>query len=285
VSQAKGLALVGAALGVLAVIGGGSYVLSRPLSQSPACKPDSPSVALPLFVRASEELDATDHASAIVFEPNCYRVGQRYPVQERFMITDGVWVYQTSDVQVRVTGIEMIDRSPSLSSSLLSHLGFHDQRAFEEAVQWYPEGARLQVVDVAYVEGVRGCLDHDARIESPLFKEINWSSLKKEMVLIDVRSAAEFARSHAEGVLKDPYLKSKDSDFEMFSSFEHFAKTDQFYTAPLPRDRNAELVFVGTDSSDPRPLRALIMAYMEGWRNVFWLRGGEKDRKAIHSSS
>jgi rhodanese-related sulfurtransferase len=283
-SLAKTSALAVGALGLLAAAGAALHFSSDlpdwlfTTAQTPNCAPDSPVKALPFSTRTEEEFDARDKTVAMVFEPNCYRVGTEYPVQIRHLITDGVWIYHSTDLVARVTRIQTVDLSRPPGKSVLERLGFYDQRTFEEYVRWYPEGSHLWVIDADYERGTRGKEDLTARIESPILKNIDWSSLKKEMLLVDVRSASEFTESHADGALNVPYSKRDPKDFSISFDFEKFGKEDSFVSTPLPQDRNTALVFVGSSPYDVRPFRALVMAYMEGWKNLYWLRSGEKGR-------
>jgi rhodanese-related sulfurtransferase len=186
---------------------------------------------------------------------------------------------------VRVKKIHLVDPQAPSSWGTSSLLGAADEEEYRRNIRYYPRNAPLQLLEVEYAHGPRNLTDRGTQIESSVFKPMDWSKSIQGLTWVDVRSKSEFAKSHAKNAINVEYVKNSPGDVLFYRSFEYFGAIDHFSTDRLPRNKDTPLVFVGTSLVDIRPFRALIMAHVEGWKNLYWLRDGEMGRLHIVSET
>lgn len=180
-----------------------------------------------------------------------------------------------------VKKIHLVNPQAPSSFGTRALLGAADEEDFRRHIRFYPKNAPFQLLEVEYARGPLNLTDRGTQIESPVFKPMDWSGLTQGITLVDVRSKSEFVKSHAKGALNVEYIKNSAGDVRFYQMFEYFAEVDQFHTDRLPRNKDTPLVFIGTSLVDIRPFRALVMAHVEGWKNLYWLRSGEMGRLHI----
>lgn len=85
---------------------------------------------------------------------------------------------------------------------------------------------------------------------------------------IDTRTDAEYKAGHVPGAQLVPYVEksAKDADYD--------AALDQFDTAQLGSDRNAELIFACNGAECWKSYKASQAAIKAGFTRVHWFRGG-----------
>lgn len=255
------------------------------IDQSPGCGQLGQSEVVPLSVPSLAWLHEWHRTAQMVFESRCFRVGKEYPTQIRYFMADGSWIYQTIGTIVRVKRIHLIDPQSPASRRTLTLVGAADEEEYRRFIRFYPKNALIQLLEIEYVRGPIGAADRGTQIESSVFKPMDWFGLTRDMIVVDVRSRSEFLKSHAENALNIEYAKESAGEISFFKLLESFAATDRFSTDQLPNNKDTPLVFVGTNLVDIRPFRALIRAYVAGWRNLYWLRDGEMGRLHLASET
>ena len=96
----------------------------------------------------------------------------------------------------------------------------------------------------------------------------------KGVVVIDVRSANEFAEGHIKGA-KNVALKEKSEKKPDFD-----ATLDSFDLAKLPGDKNAEMIFYCNGLDCWKSYKAATIAIKAGYKKIYWLRGGLPEWKS-----
>lgn len=80
-----------------------------------------------------------------------------------------------------------------------------------------------------------------------------------------------------------PYSRKEDILWET-SKLEFktiLSKGDLFNTDLLPKDKDAKIVFYGTDQFDWEPYKACLWAKEKGWKNIYWLRSGLSEWRSM----
>lgn len=95
--------------------------------------------------------------------------------------------------------------------------------------------------------------------------------------IVDVRLTAQFNANHLPQAINLPYAKSVDY---AHASWANFSKKETFNTSLLPNA--TPLIFMGASEFDIAPVRALIFTSRAGFKNLFWYRGGEADRRKLN---
>ena len=100
--------------------------------------------------------------------------------------------------------------------------------------------------------------------------------LKGGAVLVDVRSAKEYKARHIAGAVLAPYVEKSPKDV----SFD--ARADDF-SAAARLDKNKPTIFACNGAECWKSFKASKMAASQGFRQVYWLRGGlpEWDAKGL----
>ena len=98
--------------------------------------------------------------------------------------------------------------------------------------------------------------------------------MAKGVPVIDARVANEYAEAHVKGAINVPY-KEKSAKAANFD-----ASQDSFDLAKLPKDKAAPLVFYCNAGECWKSYKASAVAMKNGWKQVYWFRGGMPEWKA-----
>lgn len=92
--------------------------------------------------------------------------------------------------------------------------------------------------------------------------------VNKGVIVIDARVVTEFAEGHIKGALSVPYheVSAKEVGFE--------AEEDKFDLAKLPQDKTAAMLLYCDGTHCWKSYKAAVMAIRNGYKNVYWFRGG-----------
>lgn len=90
----------------------------------------------------------------------------------------------------------------------------------------------------------------------------------KGALLVDVRSANEYAEGHIKGARNVPYKEKSEKK----ASFD--ASQDSFDLAKLPADKATEMIFYCNGHDCWKSYKAGSVAIKAGYKKLFWLRGG-----------
>lgn len=92
--------------------------------------------------------------------------------------------------------------------------------------------------------------------------------------MIDARVANEYAEAHIKGAANVPYKEksAKAADFD--------AGQDSFDLSKLPGDKNAGIIFQCNGAECWKSYKASAMAIKNGYKKVYWFRGGFPEWKA-----
>lgn len=96
----------------------------------------------------------------------------------------------------------------------------------------------------------------------------------KGITIIDARGDMEFAEGHIKGALLIPYqeVSAKEVGFD--------AAEDKFDLARLPQDKNTAMLLYCDGTPCWKSYKASVLAIRNGWKNVYWFRGGYPEWKA-----
>lgn len=96
----------------------------------------------------------------------------------------------------------------------------------------------------------------------------------KGAVVVDTRVANEYAEAHIKGAISVPYKEksAKSVDFD--------ASQDKFDIAKLPADKNAPIVMYCNAGECWKSYKASKVAVGEGYKKIYWFRGGFPEWKA-----
>lgn len=98
--------------------------------------------------------------------------------------------------------------------------------------------------------------------------------MAKGIPVVDTRVANEYAEAHVKGAINVPY-KEKSAKATSFD-----ASQDSFDLAKLPKDKAAPLVFYCNAGECWKSYKASVVALKNGWKQVYWFRGGMPEWKA-----
>ena len=92
--------------------------------------------------------------------------------------------------------------------------------------------------------------------------------------IYDVRAATEYVEEHIPGAVSIPYKENskKEAGFD--------ASTDKFNLAAVGADKAASVIFQCNGAECWKSYKAAAMAVKDGYKNVFWFRGGLPEWKA-----
>jgi rhodanese-related sulfurtransferase len=92
--------------------------------------------------------------------------------------------------------------------------------------------------------------------------------MERGAIMVDTRTAAEYAESHITGAIHVPYReKSKKSvDFD--------ASVDRFDLSRLPVDKSAGVITQCNGAGCWKSYKAAAAAAKAGYQHVYWFRGG-----------
>jgi ABC-type phosphate/phosphonate transport system substrate-binding protein/rhodanese-related sulfurtransferase len=98
--------------------------------------------------------------------------------------------------------------------------------------------------------------------------------MAKGVPFYDVRDAGEYKEMHVKGAISVPYKEksSKEIGFDM--------SKDDFRIADAVKDKNAPLIFACNGGECWKSYKATVWAQKEGFRNIYWFRGGFPEWKA-----
>lgn len=98
--------------------------------------------------------------------------------------------------------------------------------------------------------------------------------IAKGVMVVDARSAAEYAEQRIKGAKSVPYKEksTKVPDFD--------GSTDSFDLSKLPADKGAAMIFYCNGLDCWKSYKAATTAIRGGYTNVKWLRGGMPEWKA-----
>jgi rhodanese-related sulfurtransferase len=113
-------------------------------------------------------------------------------------------------------------------------------------------------------------LDGATLVNADKVKEL----MAKGVPVIDTRVANEYAEAHIKGAISVPY-KEKSAKATNFD-----ASQDSFDLAKLPKDKAAPLVFYCNAGECWKSYKASVVAMKNGWKQVYWFRGGMPEWKA-----
>lgn len=113
-------------------------------------------------------------------------------------------------------------------------------------------------------------LDGTTLVSAEKVKEL----LAKGVPVVDARVANEYAEAHVKGAINVPY-KEKSAKAANFD-----ASQDSFDLAKLPKDKAAPLVFYCNAGECWKSYKASVVALKNGWKQVYWFRGGMPEWKA-----
>jgi len=92
--------------------------------------------------------------------------------------------------------------------------------------------------------------------------------MAKGVPFYDVRDEREYKEMHVKGALSVPYKEksAKEIGFDM--------SKDDFKIAEVVKDKNAPLIFACNGGECWKSYKATVWAQKEGYRNIYWFRGG-----------
>jgi len=98
--------------------------------------------------------------------------------------------------------------------------------------------------------------------------------MAKGVPYYDVRDAREYKEAHVKGAISVPYKEksSKEIGFDM--------NLDEFKIVEAVKDKNAPLIFGCNGGECWKSYKATVWAQKEGYRNIYWFRGGFPEWKA-----
>ena len=98
--------------------------------------------------------------------------------------------------------------------------------------------------------------------------------IAKGVAIYDVRDEEEFRTAHIPGSIWVPYREgsAKEVGFD--------PADDQFALNRLPKDKNAPLIMYCDGTICWKGYKSATMAIQNGWKNVYWFRGGFPEWKA-----
>ncbi|MBZ0104347.1 MAG: PhnD/SsuA/transferrin family substrate-binding protein [Sulfuricella denitrificans] len=98
--------------------------------------------------------------------------------------------------------------------------------------------------------------------------------IAKGIVVIDARNDAEYVDGHIKGAALVPYheVSAKEVGFD--------GADDKFDLAKLPQDKNAAMLLYCDGTPCWKSYKASALAIRNGYRNVYWFRGGYPEWKA-----
>jgi ABC-type phosphate/phosphonate transport system substrate-binding protein/rhodanese-related sulfurtransferase len=96
----------------------------------------------------------------------------------------------------------------------------------------------------------------------------------KGVPLYDVRIEREYKEKHVKGALSLPYVEKSKKEV----GYE--AAQDDFKLAETVKDKNAQLIFACNGGECWKSYKASLWAQKQGYRNVYWFRGGFPEWKA-----
>ena len=98
--------------------------------------------------------------------------------------------------------------------------------------------------------------------------------MAKGVPFYDVRDAGEYKEMHVKGAISVPYKEksSKEVGFDM--------SKDDFRITDAVKDKNAPLIFACNGGECWKSYKATVWAQKEGFRNIYWFRGGFPEWKA-----
>ncbi len=96
----------------------------------------------------------------------------------------------------------------------------------------------------------------------------------KGVPLYDVRIEREYREKHVKGALSLPYVEKSKKEV----GYE--AAQDDFKLAETVKDKNAQLIFACNGGECWKSYKASLWAQKQGYRNVYWFRGGFPEWKA-----
>jgi len=98
--------------------------------------------------------------------------------------------------------------------------------------------------------------------------------MSKGVPLYDVRIEQEYKEKHIKGALPLTYAEKSKKEVG------YDAAQDQFKLAETVKDKNAPLIFACNGGECWRSYKASVWAQNQGYRNVYWFRGGFPEWKA-----
>jgi rhodanese-related sulfurtransferase len=98
--------------------------------------------------------------------------------------------------------------------------------------------------------------------------------MAKGIPFYDVRDEREYKEMHVKGALSVPYKEksSKEIGFDM--------SKDDFKIAEAVKDKNAPLIFACNGGECWKSYKASVWAQKQGYRNIYWFRGGFPEWRA-----
>jgi rhodanese-related sulfurtransferase/ABC-type phosphate/phosphonate transport system substrate-binding protein len=98
--------------------------------------------------------------------------------------------------------------------------------------------------------------------------------IAKGVAVIDARNETEYVDGHIKGALLIPYqeVSAKEVGFD--------AAEDKFDLAKLPQDKNAAMLLYCDGTPCWKSYKASVVMLRNGYRNVYWFRGGYPEWKA-----
>ncbi len=98
--------------------------------------------------------------------------------------------------------------------------------------------------------------------------------IAKGVIVIDARNDAEYLEGHIKGALLVPYqeISAKEVGFD--------ASEDKFDLTRLPQDKNTAMLLYCDGTPCWKSYKASLLAIRNGYKNVYWFRGGYPEWKA-----
>ncbi|BCB25255.1 hypothetical protein SKTS_01410 [Sulfurimicrobium lacus] len=98
--------------------------------------------------------------------------------------------------------------------------------------------------------------------------------IAKGVLVIDARAEAEYVEGHIKGSLLVPYheVSAKEVGFD--------AAEDKFDLTKLPQDKNTAMLLYCDGTPCWKSYKASVLAVRNGYRNIYWFRGGYPEWKA-----
>lgn len=98
--------------------------------------------------------------------------------------------------------------------------------------------------------------------------------IAKGVTVIDARNETEYVDGHIKGALLVPYqeVSAKEVGFD--------AAEDKFDLAKLPQDKNTAMLLYCDGTPCWKSYKASVVALRNGYKNVYWFRGGYPEWKA-----
>lgn len=254
-----------------------STPLNTPLSETGGCVSGLPARSIAVHVDSLLSLNQGRRRGRTVARQSCFKTGP-LAIDVLWPLGGPVRLLKTTSAIINVTEIRLID--PTHRPADLEELVSSSEDPMEkEALSGNLFKQGLYLLKFELVKP--GTFAHDRSIADRVslgetVDETRESELLQNgALLIDVRSPEVFQGSHHFSARNIPYIKADPTEHNPFLPLNVFRAKDRFDLQQIPSDKSRELIFSGADQFDITPVRAMGLAFLAGYRRLFWFREGD----------